>query len=222
MTMAIRLIDASYFSKKEHSPLLDHLQADFTAGKTHLIFGDSAFERSALSALLAGREPLTSWLLLYEGDMRFKADGQTLQADEIGTVFQTYNYIPDFSAVDNLHYHLQMIGRSWRKSACLSYLEEHGIDRNEARIPLKKAENFIQKKYCLAKSVVTKPAILLLDGLLNGLPLDRQEQVMHYLNTLAHTQNTCVIILEGESVSGKYVDEVWGISRGRLSFIKQK
>lgn len=216
MTM-IRLEEASF---EKELLVLDRVTASFEAGKTYLILNENRRELGLLTAVMTGLEPLTSGKLFYDSEEYSKRVHTPLLAGEVGAVFQKFNYIPEVSAEENLYYYLQINNRPKKRSECLSYLATFGINGATAKRPLRKLELLTQKKYCLAKALVLSPKLLVLDHLLSKLDFNSQEQLMTYLDRLAKEEESCVIIMESEQFLGRYADEVWGLNRGKLSFIK--
>lgn len=216
MTM-IRLEEAGF---EKDLLVLDQATVSFEVGKTYLILNEDRRALSLFAAVMTGLESLTSGKIFYEGEEYSKRVHTPLQAAEVGAVFQKYNYIPELSAAENLYYYLQISNRPKRRSDCLSYLATFGISGPTAKRPLRQLDLFTQKKYCLAKATVLAPKLLVLDHLLSKLDFHSQEQLMVYLNKLTKEEGNCVIILENEQFLGRYADEVWGLNRGKLSFIK--
>lgn len=212
----IRFEEASYVKE---TLILDRATAAFETGKSYLILNDDRRELGLLTAVMTGLETLTSGKLLYNSQDISKNVHTTLLTAEIGTVFQKYNYIPELSAVENLYYYLQVSKKPRKKADCLKYLASFGINGPSAKQPLGQLDLFTQKKYSLAKAVIFSPRLLVLDHLLSSMDFHSQEQVMGYLKTLTD-EGTCVILLECEQYLGRYTDEVWGMNRGKLSFIK--
>lgn len=217
MMEAIRFEQASY---TKEALVLEQVSATFDRGKSYLIFSDARLELGLLTAVMTGLEPLSSGKLFYYGQEYTKHVHTTLHTAEIGAVFQKYNYIPALSAEENLYYYLQINKQPMKKAACRKYLASFGINGDSLKRPLQQLDLLIQKKYCLAKALVLSPKLLIVDHLLSTLDFHSQEQIMIYLNKLANEEKTCVILLESEQFLGRYTDEVWGLNRGKLSFIK--
>ncbi|WP_321386915.1 ATP-binding cassette domain-containing protein [uncultured Enterococcus sp.] len=217
MMEAIRLEQADY---NKEALVLEQVTTAFDRGKTYLIFSDARLELGLLTAVMTGLESLNSGKLFYYGEEYSKNVHTTLRTAAIGAVFQKYNYIPELSAEENLYYYLQISNKPKKRAECLKYLASFGINGVTAKRPLQLLDIFTQKKYCLAKAVVFSPKLLVLDHLLSTLDFYSQEQIMAYLDKLAKEEQTCVILLEREQFLGRYTDEVWGLNRGKLSFIK--
>lgn len=215
---AIRFEHANY--NKKEIVVLEQISTAFERGKSYLIFSDARLELGLLTAIMTGLDSLSSGKIFYHGQECSKSVHTTLQEAEIGAVFQKYNYIPELSAEENLYYYLQISNRPKKRSDCLKYLATFGINGVSAKRPLQQLDLLIQKKYCLAKAVVFSPKVLILDHLLSAMDFYCQEQIMDYLNKLTREEETCIIILESEQFLGRYADEVWGLNRGKLSFIK--
>ncbi|MGC6768104.1 ATP-binding cassette domain-containing protein [Enterococcus sp. LJL128] len=215
----VKMTEVSYQLAEKAEALFERITIQLESGSVYLILSDSGIEKSGFAAVLAGLEKPTS------GELRYHSlllnDGE-LAVDQIGTVFQQDNFIPEFSPLENIYYYQQIIKQPKRKKECLSYLAAFGIDKKSAGIPLVKSSLFIQKKYCLAKAMACRPKLLVLDHLFSGVGFPRQECLMDYLRTQADEEDVCIVILTEEQFLGKYADEVWGLNRGRLSFIKSR
>jgi putative ABC transport system ATP-binding protein len=217
MMEALRFEQASY---SKETLVLEQVTAVFDRGRSYLIFSDARLELGLLTAVMTGLESLCSGKLFYHGQEYSENVHTPLHRAEIGAVFQKYNYIPELSAEENLYYYLQLSNKPKKRAECLKYLASFGISGVTAKRPLQQLDIFTQRKYCLAKAVVFSPKLLILDHLLSMLDFYSQEQVMAYLEKLAKEEQTCILLLESEQFLGRYTDEVWGLNRGKLSFIK--
>ncbi|AHD05734.1 hypothetical protein ABNB59_11390 [Paenibacillus larvae] len=63
------------------------------------------------------------------------------------------------------------------------------------------------------------PDIVIADEPTGNLDQDTESQILNILMSLAHDEGKCIIIVTHSKKVTSVVDEVWGISDGKLLFI---
>lgn len=77
-----------------------------------------------------------------------------------------------------------------------------------------------QQRIYLAKALINDPEIVLIDEPAVTLSELSLEMIMEYIRIYAKNENKCIIISSQSKVIAEYVDELWGLNGGKLSFIK--
>ncbi|MGG5343094.1 hypothetical protein IGI58_000922 [Enterococcus sp. AZ020] len=207
-----------YTHKKSKVTMLKGITVDFSAGKVYGILGENNAEKTALLALLAGFGKISNGDVLFKNQNFQKIDRDRYRRKEVGTVFQQYNLLSDASALTMFKL------LSWRQGndteQFLKRLKEVGINEKQASRKIKKLSAADQQKVSLAKATLNDPEIILLDAPEKTLSELSLEAIMAYLCVYAKNENKCIIIGSQSQKIAAYVDELWGLNGGKLSFIK--
>ena len=131
------------------------------------LLGPSGCGKTSTLRLVAGHETATA------GDIVIGADNVTDKPPvERGTamMFQSYALFPHLSSVDNVAFSLKVRGvaKSERRAAALDMLKLVHMDQYAERLPAQLSGGQ-QQRIALARALITKPRILLLDEPLSAL-----------------------------------------------------
>ncbi len=217
--MILSLKNIVYTHKKNKVTVLDDVTIDFLPGKVYGILGKRGVGKTALLALIAGIDTVDSGTILFNNQSLEKIDRDHYRQQEIGTVFQQYNLLPNETALTTL--------KLCTLNSCIQgndplyeALKKVGIDKKLANQKIKKLSVSNQQRVYLTKAIINDPEIVLIDEpvvSLSELPL---EMVMEYIRIYAKNENKCIIISSRSKAIAAYVDELWGLNGGKLSFIK--
>lgn len=217
--MILSLKNIVYTNKKNNVTVLDDTTIDFSLGKVYGILGKSGGGKTTLLALIAGLDKLDSGTIFYKNQNVEKIDRDNYRRHEIGTVFQQYNVLSNETALANLNLSASSAvahGNGYFYDA----LKKVGIDEKVARQKLKKLSIANQQRIYLAKALINDPEIVLIDEPAVTLSELSLEMIMEYIRIYAKNENKCIIISSQSKMIAEYVDELWGLNGGKLSFIK--
>lgn len=218
----LSLKNVTYRYQKTQNRILDEVSADFYSGKIYGIMGKEAVGKTTMLSLLKGLDDGIEGTICFEGHNLNAIDKNSYRAQKIGSICQKNQLIEDLSTVDNLAFCLNAAKQKKSKEFIYTQLKKSGIDKKTAHRKVRTLSlNELQKVY-LVKALINEPAILLIDEpiqTLSTLPLD---SVMQKLSEYVKNENNCLIISSQSNEIACYVDELWGLNGGKLSFIKEK
>ena len=84
------------------TPVLKDISYDFEKGKIYCIIGKSGAGKTTLLSLLSGLAKPSSGDILYDGKSISSIDKYTFRSRYIGVVFQSFNLITKFTALENV------------------------------------------------------------------------------------------------------------------------
>jgi len=208
--------------EKASRSVLNNISADFEQGKLYVIMGKSGAGKSTLLALLSGLDVCNSGAILYQGKNLSEMNRNTYRAKNIGVVFQSYNLLTNATAVDNVVLSIDISGKHIKgtKSTAYDILESMGIDKQMANRKVLKLSGGEQQRVAIASAIAHNPDIIIADEPTGNLDDDTERDIMGILSDLAHEQNKCVIIVTHSKDVAEYADELWGLSKGNLNFVK--
>jgi len=154
-------------------------------GEFVAIVGPSGSGKSTLFYLLGGLTQATSGRILIDGvDFATLNDGERtrLRKNRIGFIFQKFNLLPTLSAMGNIEVAYKISGR--KEPLDHAYLD-HLSDLLSIRGRLKHRPSELsggeQQRVAIARSLITRPAIVLADEPTGNLDTKNSDAVLHML-----------------------------------------
>ncbi|WP_242586426.1 ATP-binding cassette domain-containing protein [Candidatus Enterococcus ikei] len=217
--MILSLKNIVYTHKKNNVTVLDDITINFYSGKVYGILGKSGVGKTTLLALIAGLDKVNSGGIFFKNQNLENIDRDNYRRHEIGTVFQQYNVLSNETALTTLKLCTSSSvtqGNDYFYDA----LKKVGIDEKIANRKIKKLSVSNQQRIYLAKAIVNNPEIVLIDEPVASLSELSLDIIMEYIRIYAKNENKCIIISSQSKAIAEYVDELWGLNGGKLSFIK--
>ncbi len=194
---------------------LKDIDLDIEAGGMFAILGPSGSGKSTLLRVIAGFEQATEGELMLDG-----RDLLSVPANkrEVGLMFQSYALFPHMSVAKNIAYGLEAerLSRTEVKSRVAEAIEMIGLEHLADRRPAQLSGGQRQR-VALARSIVKRPKLLLLDEPLSA--LDRQLRVgmQSELKRLQReTGMTFVIVTHDQEEAMSLADRVALLRDGRI------
>lgn len=190
-------------------------------GKPHVtvLFGPSGSGKTTILRCLAGLERPSRGRIAFAGETWFDAEAEVQvppQARAIGYLFQDYALFPHLTVAGNITYALQGIGAgecARRVGEMLQLLRLQGLeDRRPAQL-----SGGQQQRVALARVLVRRPRLLLLDEPLSALDAPTREQVRGELRGLLRGQGIPTVCVTHDWVEAlALADEVAVMGAGRV------
>ena len=161
---------------------VDGVSFSVNKGDWVLIYGRSGSGKSTLLNLLAGLEPPTEGEIMIRGKHIEKmSEGQRIRfrREHIGFVFQSYNLLPQYSALENVAMPLALRGmpKKEREEEAMKMLAQVGLAEHAEHKP-SELSGGQQQRVGIARAIITAPEIVFADE-----PTGSVILVQHYPKT---------------------------------------
>ena len=202
--LALKNISFSY----GRTPVLKDLSYEFERGKMYCIIGKSGAGKTTLLSLLSGLASPRSGEITYDGKSVEKIDKYTFRSKYIGVVFQSFNLITKFTALENVVLSMDVAGYKTKnkKARALELLYSVGLDEDEAKRRVLKLSGGQQQRVAIARALSYDPDIILADEPTGNLDRDTQKEIMEIFRELAN-QGKCVILVSHSPEVAEMCDE---------------
>jgi len=203
--------------------VLKGVTAGFESGKIYTIVGKSGSGKTTLLSLISGLDICSEGEILYKNQNLKDIDRDEYRAKNIGVIFQNYNLLINASAVENILLSMNISGIRGRekKAVVAELLRKVGIDRETAERKVLQLSGGEQQRIGIARALSHNPDVIIADEPTGNLDGENETEVLSILTRLAHEEGKCVIIVTHSKKVTAIADEVWGISDGKLLFIRQ-
>ncbi|MBR5322584.1 MAG: ABC transporter ATP-binding protein [Clostridia bacterium] len=196
------------------TPVLKDLSYEFEKGKMYCIVGKSGAGKTTLLSLLSGLASPRSGEILYDGKNIAKIDKYTFRSKFIGVVFQSFNLITKYTALENVVLSMDVAGYKTKnkKQRAMELLTSVGLDEDEANRRVLKLSGGQQQRVAIARALSYNPDIILADEPTGNLDKDTQKEIMDIFRELA-TQGKCVILVSHSPDVADMCDECYELTK---------
>ena len=171
--------------------------------------------------LLGGLDQPSEGQIEIEGqDITKLNDHQLIQyrANSIGFIFQSYNLIPNLSALENVMIAMEATKtpKATRKQRAIELLEEVGIDEIQMKRRPSKLSGGQQQRVAVARALANKPKLVLADEPTGNLDSKTGDRVFDLLKDLSHKEKTTIIVVTHDNSISQKADQIINISDGKI------
>ena len=198
----------------DKTPVLKDISYEFEKGKMYCIIGKSGAGKTTLLSLLSGLAKPTAGEIFYDGKSIAKIDKYTFRSRYIGVVFQSFNLITKYTALENVVLSMDVSGAKIKdkKQKALVLLDSVGLDEDEANRRVLKLSGGQQQRVAIARALSYDPDIILADEPTGNLDRDTQKEIMDIFRELAN-QGKCVIFVSHSPDVADMCDERYELTK---------
>lgn len=185
------------------------------------LLGKSGSGKSTFLSLLAGLDrPDSGEIVLNDAKISHLSEAELTQfrAANIGIIFQSFNLIDTFTALENIMLPLEVLGDSDALAKAKSALELVGLSNRADHFPKQLSGGECQR-VAIARATVTNPKIILADEPSGNLDPETGESVMEVLFNTAKKLNQTLILITHDLELAKRCDEVYEIKNHRIELV---
>ena len=202
--LSLQNISFSY----DKTPVLKDISYEFEKGRMYCIIGKSGAGKTTLLSLLSGLATPTEGDIIYDGKSISGIDKYTFRSRYIGVVFQSFNLITKYTALENVILSMDVSGAKIKdkKQKALELLDSVGLDEDEANRRVLKLSGGQQQRVAIARALSYNPDIILADEPTGNLDRDTQKEIMKIFRDLTD-QGKCVILVSHSPEVAAMCDE---------------
>ncbi len=207
--MSVLTLDNICFSYGR-TPVLKDLSLNFEKGKMYCIMGKSGAGKTTLLSILSGLAKADSGAILFNDKDIKNINKYDFRSKCIGVVFQSYNLITKFTAIENvmLSMDIAKVKGIKKRSKALELLKSVGLDEDEANRRVLKLSGGQQQRVAIARALSHNPEIILADEPTGNLDGDMQNEIMEIFRKLTN-DGKCVILVSHSPEVAKMCDETF-------------
>lgn len=199
---------------------LDDLDFEVAAGELVAVMGPSGSGKTTLLNCLSGLDDIDGGRVVIQGrDLFAMSDAERTEhrARAMGFVFQAFNLIPVFSAVENVELPLLLVGvhqHEARKRA-IYMLERVGLGHRVSHLP-NELSGGEQQRVTIARALVASPAIVWADEPTGNLDTKMADAVMTLLCDLNEQEGQTIVLVTHDPSIGDRAGRLVRMCDGRL------
>lgn len=184
---------------------LDGLDLDIEQNEYAALMGPSGSGKSTLMNVLGCLDTPTAGTYRLNGR---EVEGMTpdeladIRNREIGFVFQTFNLLPRYSALENVALPLIYagVGRAERETRAAEVLEQVGLDDRMHHKP-NELSGGQRQRVAVARALVNRPSLILADEPTGNLDTATSMEIMALFRAIHEAGNTVLIVTHEEDIA---------------------
>lgn len=210
-----------YSSGKINVVALDDVNLAVEEGKFLGVTGPSGSGKSTLMNLLGGLDTPSSGSIKVEGKFISELDKDELalyRRYQVGMIFQTFNIISSYTALENVAFPLLFAGvpKRERHFRAGEMLEKVGLINRKEHRPAELSGGE-QQRVAIARALINRPKILLADEPTGNLDTSTSRQIVQRLAELNKNQGLTIIMISHEhAMLAEFADEVIHLCDGKV------
>jgi putative ABC transport system ATP-binding protein len=197
-------VDKTYRTGAEAVVALDHVDLDVAAGEFLAVMGPSGSGKTTLLNCLSGLDDIDAGSVHIDGESIHElSDARRTRhrAKTMGFIFQSFNLIPVFSAVENVELPLLLAGIAPKESRrrAEETLERLGLGQRLRHRP-PELSGGEQQRVTVARAIAGEPTIVWADEPTGNLDTETAAGVMSLLGDLHRDGLTLILVTHDQAI----------------------
>lgn len=216
----VRNLRKEYPVADETVVALERINVTIPQGQICCIYGESGSGKSTLLNQLAGMEKPTRGGVRIGGVVVSQLDERELAAfrqKHLGFVFQSYNLLPNLTALENVAMPLMFRGipKERREAIARGILRRVGLGSRLQHYPTQMSGGQ-QQRVGIARAFVTKPEVVFADEPTGNLDSRTKIDVMEMIVSFARDFNQTIVLVTHDDNMARYADRIVTLLDGRI------
>ena len=198
--------------------ILRDISFEIPQGQSCAIVGASGSGKSTLLALLAGLDtPSRGQVRLAGADLFSLSEDQRaqLRARHVGFVFQNFQLLPHYTALENVMMPLELAGQRDARDRARQMLEHVGLGQRLSHLP-RLLSGGEQQRVALARAFVTRPQLLLADEPTGSLDHATGQAVADLMFKLNQENGTTLVLVTHDMALARRCNKILTLHAGAL------
>lgn len=198
---------------------LSNVNFTIEQGEICVVVGPSGAGKTTLLNVLGGMDSCTKGQIAV--DDRIITDFRKRQIinyrrDDVGFIFQSYNLVPNLTALENL----ELVANLSNKAVdCMELMRLVGLERRANLFP-SQLSGGEQQRVAIARALVKKPKVLLCDEPTGALDYETGIQILKLIKRASEIMNMTVLIITHNNAISPIANRVISMKSGRISKIE--
>jgi putative ABC transport system ATP-binding protein len=201
---------------------VDGVSLKIPDGQFVSIIGQSGSGKTSLLSLLGALDKPTSGSIEVDNQDITRVSGRELnryRAKTVGFVFQSYNLVPNLTALENVMLPMEFLGlpKKLRLERARQLLEEVGLSADQMHRKPGKLSGGQQQRVAIARALANKPKYILADEPTGNLDSETGKLIFNLLHDLSKKEKTTIITVTHDlKIAGK-TDTSFKLKDGKLA-----
>ncbi|SFL38289.1 putative ABC transport system ATP-binding protein [Gracilibacillus orientalis] len=200
--------------------VLKDTNVSFDKGKFYTILGQSGSGKTTLLSLLSAMDTPHNGEVVFDGKNILEIGHDNYRRNKVGIIFQSYNLIPTFTAVENVLVSMSITENELpddHKTVAYNLLDYIGISQDKANRTVNKLSGGEQQRVAIARALSTNVELILADEPTGNLDEGMEQEIIDIFKKLAHEHNKCVIMVTHSNDIAMQSEQTFYLKKGVLN-----
>ncbi|MCD8500364.1 MAG: ABC transporter ATP-binding protein [Bacillaceae bacterium] len=212
----IKELTKVYGNKEAQVYALNGVSVNIEKGKFIVVLGHSGSGKSTMLNMLGGMDIPTSGQVAFLGEeisSYSKSKLTKFRKEKVGFVFQSYNLLPNLTAIENVEFATEVAQLS--RAEAISAIEKVGLAERLNHYPAQMSGGE-QQRVSIARAIAKQPEVLLCDEPTGALDLETGIKILNVLKEIHQKQQTSVIIITHSQEIAQIADIIIKMQSGQI------
>ena len=216
----LKNINLNYLLNGNNIKILKNINFEIKKNESVAIIGESGSGKTSLLMLMSGLENPTNGSIVFNGEDLSKISDKRrteIRKKKIGLIFQQFFLIPNYTALENVMFPMQINEIKNEKEKAISILEDFGLIHRKNNLP-SELSGGEQQRVAIARAISFNPEIVLADEPTGNLDKRNTEIVTDLLLEYSRKKKICLILVTHNMNLARKCDRVMKMVDGQIKF----
>ena len=214
----LKNINLNYLLNGNNIKILKNINFEIKKNERVAIIGESGSGKTSLLMLMSGLESPTNGSIVFDKEDLSKINEKRrteIRRKKIGLIFQQFYLIPNYSALENVMFPMQINKINNEKEKAISILEDFGLVNRKNNLP-SELSGGEQQRVAIARAISFDPEIILADEPTGNLDRKNTELVSNLLLEYSRKKKICLILVTHNMNLARKCDRIMKLVDGHL------
>ena len=214
----LKNINLNYLLNGNNIKILKNINFEIKKNERVAIIGESGSGKTSLLMLMSGLESPTNGSIVFDKEDLSKINEKRrteIRRKKIGLIFQQFYLIPNYTALENVMFPMQINKINNEKEKAISILEDFGLVNRKNNLPAELSGGE-QQRVAIARAISFDPEIILADEPTGNLDRKNTELVSNLLLEYSRKKKICLILVTHNMNLARKCDRVMKLVDGQI------
>ena len=216
----LKNINLNYSLNGNNIKILKNINFEIKKNERVAIIGESGSGKTSLLMLMSGLENPTNGSIVFDNEDLFEISEKKrteIRKKKIGLIFQQFFLIPNYTALENIMFPMQINKIENEKKKAITILENFGLTHRKNNLP-SELSGGEQQRVAIARAISFEPEIILADEPTGNLDKKNTELVSNLLLEYSRKKKICLILVTHNMNLARKCDRVMKLVDGQIKF----
>ena len=216
----LKNINLNYLLNGDNIKILKNINFEIKKNERVAIIGESGSGKTSLLMLMSGLESPSNGSIVFDKEDLSKINEKRrteIRRKKIGLIFQQFFLIPNYTALENVMFPMQINKINNEKEKAISILEDFGLVNRKNNLP-SELSGGEQQRVAIARAISFDPEIVLADEPTGNLDRKNTELVSNLLLEYSRKKKICLILVTHNMNLARKCDRIMKLVDGQIKF----
>ena len=211
-------INLNYSVNGNDIRVLKNINFEIKKNERVAIIGESGSGKTSLLMLMSGLEKPTTGSIIFQGQDISKVNEEqntAIRKEKIGLIFQQFYLIPNYTALENIMFPMQINKIQNEKEKAIGILSEIGLGHRRNNLP-SELSGGEQQRVAIARAISFYPEIILADEPTGNLDRKNTELVSNLLFNYSRKKKISLVLVTHNINLAKKCDRIINLIDGQI------